>query len=103
MKPLFVVLLVLTAHAQVFCADTFSFSGDSLTADLAQGRERTVLTGNARLVSNDLRISASTIELYGEEKGKQVQYAEAFEVCEYGRQPSPEEIRRLFPFLPEKK
>lgn len=40
------------------------------------------------------------IELYGEEKGKQVQYAEAFEVCEYGRRPSAEELRRLFPFFP---
>jgi len=42
------------------------------------------------------------IELYGEEKGRQVRYAEAFEICEYGRQPSPEELRRLFPFLPKK-
>lgn len=42
------------------------------------------------------------IELYGEEAGKQVRYAEAFEVCEYGRQPNAAEIRRLFPFLPQK-
>ena len=42
------------------------------------------------------------IELYGEEKGKQVRYAEAFEVCEYGRQPSAEELRQLFPVLPKK-
>jgi hypothetical protein len=34
--------------------------------------------------------------------GKQVRYAEAFEVCEYGRQPNAAEIRRLFPFLPQK-
>jgi LmbE family N-acetylglucosaminyl deacetylase len=43
------------------------------------------------------------IELYGKETGKQVQYAEAFEVCEYGRQPNAAEIRKLFPFFPEKK
>jgi len=42
------------------------------------------------------------IELYGEERGKQVRYAEAFEICEYGRQPNAEELRRLFPFLPVK-
>jgi len=41
------------------------------------------------------------IELYGEEVGKKVQYAEAFEICEYGRQPNREELRRLFPFLPK--
>lgn len=42
------------------------------------------------------------IEVYGEEAGKQVQYAEAFEICEYGRRPSQEELRQLFPFLPAK-
>jgi LmbE family N-acetylglucosaminyl deacetylase len=41
------------------------------------------------------------IELYGEESGSKVQYAEAFEICEYGRQPSKEELRRLFPFFPD--
>jgi N-acetylglucosamine malate deacetylase 1 len=42
------------------------------------------------------------VELYGEEEGKKVRYAEAFEVCEYGRQPNPQELRQLFPFLPKK-
>lgn len=32
--------------------------------------------------------------------GEKARYAEAFEICEYGRRPSPEEIKRLFPFLP---
>lgn len=40
------------------------------------------------------------IKLYGEEKGKAVKFAEAFEICEYGRQPSAKEIRELFPFFP---
>lgn len=30
-----------------------------------------------------------------------VQNAEAFELAEYGSQPSPEEMRRLFPFVPQ--
>ncbi|MCX6849501.1 MAG: PIG-L family deacetylase [Verrucomicrobia bacterium] len=38
------------------------------------------------------------IKLYGEEKGRAVKYAETFEVCEYGRRPSPAEIKQLFPF-----
>lgn len=36
------------------------------------------------------------VELYGEEKGKSIKYAEAFEVCEYGRQPSKQELKKLF-------
>jgi LmbE family N-acetylglucosaminyl deacetylase len=38
------------------------------------------------------------IEVYGQEKGSQMQYAEAFEVCEYGGKLTPAEKRRLFPF-----
>ncbi len=39
------------------------------------------------------------VELYGPELGNKVQYAEAFEVCEYGRQPGKAELKRLFPFV----
>src|SRR5579872_7165539 len=31
-----------------------------------------------------------------------IQHAEAFEITEYGRQPTEEEVRRLFPFFPTK-
>jgi LmbE family N-acetylglucosaminyl deacetylase len=40
------------------------------------------------------------LKWYGPEKGAAVRFAEAFEICEYGRQPSPDEIRVLFPFFP---
>jgi len=36
-------------------------------------------------------------ELYGQDKAEKVKYAEAFELCEYGRRPSAEELRKLFP------
>ena len=39
------------------------------------------------------------VKLYGEEPGRGVKHAEAFELCEYGRQPSLEELKRLFPFF----
>lgn len=39
------------------------------------------------------------VRLYGEERGKAVKHAEAFELCEYGSQPSGDELRRLFPFF----
>jgi hypothetical protein len=40
---------------------------------------------------------------YGETAAAKVEYAEAFEVCEYGHQPTAEEVRKLFPFLPDPK
>ena len=43
------------------------------------------------------------IEIYGEEAGRKIRYAEAFELCEYGRQPTAEELRKLFPVFPQKK
>lgn len=41
------------------------------------------------------------VKWYGAERAAGVRYAEAFEVCEFGRQPTDAEIRRLFPFLPQ--
>jgi N-acetylglucosamine malate deacetylase 1 len=35
---------------------------------------------------------------YGPERGKAVKFAESFEICEYGRRVTPEQIRKLFPF-----
>lgn len=46
-------------------ADTFSFSGDRTEVVLAEGRERTLLEGNARVVSNDITLDAGEIELSG--------------------------------------
>lgn len=36
---------------------------------------------------------------YGKEKSGKTQVVEAFEICEYGKQPSDDDIRRLFPML----
>ena len=48
------------------------------------------------------RFRTELAERYGEERARDVRYAEAFEICEYGRQPTEEEIRKLFPFFPGK-
>lgn len=45
-------------------------------------------------------VRAALVKWYGPEKGNQIRYAEAFEVCEYGAQPSDQDLRRLFPFFP---
>ncbi|HAH25352.1 MAG TPA: GlcNAc-PI de-N-acetylase [Prolixibacteraceae bacterium] len=41
----------------------------------------------------------SLVKWYGEEHAGQVKNAEAFEICEYGLQPSDEQIKELFPML----
>lgn len=73
--------------------------------DAAERKERAQRAAagfRARAENTANRFRAKLIQLYGEEKGKKVRYAEAFEICEYGRRPGPQEIRRLFPFLPER-
>ncbi|MCC5931642.1 MAG: PIG-L family deacetylase [Cyclobacteriaceae bacterium] len=50
-----------------------------------------------RPVSDEMRKSLE--KWYGTPKAKAAQHAEAFEICEYGRQPSDEEIKLLFPML----
>ncbi|NIA16621.1 MAG: PIG-L family deacetylase [Nitrospiraceae bacterium] len=40
---------------------------------------------------------------YGKRTAAKVRYAELFEICEYGHQPSQEEIKRLFPFFPRRR
>lgn len=57
----------------------------------------------ARVKNNYSKISPairkSLDKWYGPKKAKVIQYAEAFEIAEYGYQPTDEEIRQLFPML----
>jgi len=48
------------------------------------------------------RFRSRLAEWYGADRAAGIKYAEAFEICEYGRQPTKEEIRQLFPFLPSR-
>ncbi len=45
------------------------------------------------------RFRDKLIELYGEEKGSKVEFAEAFEISEYGSMPSKDALMTLFPFF----
>jgi N-acetylglucosamine malate deacetylase 1 len=47
-------------------------------------------------VANQYRAALAT--WYGPDRGKKVKYAEAFEICEYGRRVTEAEIKKLFPF-----
>jgi hypothetical protein len=55
-------------------------------------------------IDGDLRKQADLyrerlIDLYGEERGSQARYAEAYEHSEYGAPLTDEAVRRLFPFV----
>ncbi len=43
------------------------------------------------------RFRGELVRRYGEERGREVTYAEAFQVCQYGRRPDQELIEKLFP------
>lgn len=47
----------------------------------------------------DTRTRELLAKWYGSEKAQLVQHAEAFELCEYGYQPSDNEIEKLFPMI----
>jgi hypothetical protein len=38
-------------------------------------------------------------EWYAEGAAQKVKFAEAFEICEYGRRPDKNELKKLFPFF----
>jgi LmbE family N-acetylglucosaminyl deacetylase len=67
----------------------------------AQENRRTVvrnaLLGRDRATAKQYRDKLA--EFYGKDPSGKVEFAEAFEVCEYGRQPDAAELRRLFPFF----
>jgi hypothetical protein len=60
-----------------------------------------VRTGHAaRDIARAQRFRAVLEGWYGKDAAAKIQHAEAFEICEYGRQPTREELARLFPFVP---
>ena len=61
-------------------------------------RRQDFVTSRTRRYRNADRYRDKLIEFYGKEKGGKITYVEAFEICEYGRRPSKEIIKKLFPF-----
>ncbi len=51
-------------------------------------------------ITPDVRTSLA--KWYGNEKAGTIEHAEAFEICEYGTQPSDDAIRNIFPMLKNK-
>jgi len=69
--------------------------------DPVRRRERAEENWSRGAARNADRYRDMLVKWYGEEKGKAVNYAEAFGICEYGRRPSQADLRKLFPFFPD--
>ena len=54
---------------------------------------------SAEFAAPATKFRAQLREHYGDARAAQVKYAEAFEICEYGRQPKKAEVKDLFPFF----
>ncbi len=59
------IAIFIAAVIPALCADSFTFSGASMSGSMAKGKERTVLQGNAKVISGSVTITAQKIELYG--------------------------------------
>ncbi len=65
------------------------------TKEGQEARRREVRAGHAtRFAADSYRDALS--KWYGAERAKAIGYVEAFEVCEYGRQPNENELKQLF-------
>ena len=79
-------------------------SADLIPNDPAKvaDRKRLVRTGlSGRNRSHAAKFRSVLTDWYGQDRAEKVQYAEAFEICEYGRKPTNEELQKLFPFFAE--
>jgi len=62
-------------------------------------RDEEVRRNLARRYANEADRNREVLgKFYGAEKAKTVKYAQAYEICEYGRQPSEDDLKKLFPW-----
>jgi LmbE family N-acetylglucosaminyl deacetylase len=79
-------------------------SADRLPSDPDKQKERRQQVRNDHAERNCVlagRFRDRLAEWYGKERADGITFAEAFEVCEYGRKPDKNELRKLFPVLPD--
>ncbi len=90
-------IYALAAHASQFF-DWLPWTMGQLDQVPESEAERLEYLAKWRAAAPDSATRKSLEKWYGP-RGSRVAHAEAFEVCEYGKQPTDEEIRRLFPML----
>lgn len=90
-------IYALAAHESQFF-EWLPWTNGTLDQVPKQDQERLNWLAEWRSIPINDATKASLMKWYGN-KAQDVQHAESFEICEYGKQPSEEEIRLLFPML----
>lgn len=94
-------LIGMDAHQSQFYEWLPWTEGDLANVPMDASKRMDYLRSNwSRTISPEIR--KSLIKWYGEKKGSSAKHAESFEICEYGKQPTENEIRALFPMLNSK-
>jgi N-acetylglucosamine malate deacetylase 1 len=98
LEPTLDALLVMESQIHEGGADGYPgiYPEDSAGRQRRQEQVRTNLARRYAAQAESYR--SALVQFYGEERARAVRYAQAFEICEYGRQPSKEELKRIFPF-----
>ncbi len=91
-------IYAMSAHESQYF-EWLPWAGGKLDEVPESADERLTWLAQERYGSINDEVRDSLIKWYGAEKAARVMNAEAFEICEYGKQPSEEEIKKLFPML----
>jgi LmbE family N-acetylglucosaminyl deacetylase len=91
-------IYAMSAHESQYF-EWLPWAGGKLDEVPESADERLTWLAKERYGSINDEVRDSLIKWYGAEKAARVMNAEAFEICEYGKQPSEEEIKKLFPML----
>ncbi len=98
MEPTLDALLVMESQIHEGGADGHAglYPNDAAGRKKRQDEVRQQLANRYAAQANNYR--DALVKFYGEEQGRKFKYAQAFEVCEYGRQPSQADLKQIFTF-----
>ncbi|MBS1873222.1 MAG: PIG-L family deacetylase [Acidobacteria bacterium] len=99
LDPMLDALLVMESQIHEGGADgnaSLYPANDPAAREKRRAQVRQQLAG--RYASYAERFREALVKNYGEAQGRAVRHAQAFELCEYGRQPSYDELKKMFTF-----
>ncbi|MFH1000242.1 MAG: PIG-L family deacetylase [Bacteroidota bacterium] len=91
-------IYAMAAHESQFF-EWLPWTSGTLNQVPADEKGRLVWLAKTRGSEISEKMKESLVKWYGPDKAKKARYAESFEICEYGKKPTDNEIRKLFPML----